>query len=697
MAWTAPRTWVTGELVTASIMNTHVRDNLLESATAKVTTAGDIVYATAANALSRLALGTAGKVMIAGASAPTWGVDTIGIRATNNTGLASGTGAGVEIGYDATNAFVQGYNRTAAAYIGLALSGMALSVTTNAIERLRIESTGAMSLAAPTSGVGITVLGGGIAVTGNGTYSGHLVLTTSSGSTSYAVAFGSAGDSVGVGQDVAIYKSGTRTLFISSYPTTGTGVAINIGTTGLTSSLRIYGTLQVDSTLAVTGTSTIPNLAANMIFNTYSGSTSYTLAFGSAGGTGDVALYKEGADTLIINSFPTVGTPVTVNIGVTGAATSALNVFGTIRTGTTPATTGALRLTNDSGIFGRNAANSANINLAYLNSGDALLYGATGVLDMYFDNGLGRTTYIRFNGVTSTTFGLNYLQIGANSGTADVRLTKTATNTLVFDSGPTGSTGINVNIGVTGVSTSIFTVFGLALSASGIRTTGNAALGNGSGAQAAEMYWDGTYAGFRGYSQSGASYQAVALAGSQVNFFIGTTRVWNFESPGHLICPTDNTYDIGASGATRPRTGYFGTSLVVNGMPIPFTTASAFASATTTLTSAATTYDIDSLSLSLAAGTWLIYLSAVTHSNSGTGAVGVQIYNSTDAAIVASGESWLEGANAQSVTVVGLLTIAGTKTIKGRAQANTTSMDIVKDTVYAGFTSATYILAVRIA
>lgn len=27
MAYTAPRTWVTGELVTASMMNTHVRDN----------------------------------------------------------------------------------------------------------------------------------------------------------------------------------------------------------------------------------------------------------------------------------------------------------------------------------------------------------------------------------------------------------------------------------------------------------------------------------------------------------------------------------------------------------------------------------------------------------------------------------------------------------------------------------------------
>lgn len=28
MAWTTPRTWTPGEIVTASIMNTHVRDNL---------------------------------------------------------------------------------------------------------------------------------------------------------------------------------------------------------------------------------------------------------------------------------------------------------------------------------------------------------------------------------------------------------------------------------------------------------------------------------------------------------------------------------------------------------------------------------------------------------------------------------------------------------------------------------------------
>jgi hypothetical protein len=30
MAWTAPRTWVTGEIVTAAHLNTHLRDNLID-------------------------------------------------------------------------------------------------------------------------------------------------------------------------------------------------------------------------------------------------------------------------------------------------------------------------------------------------------------------------------------------------------------------------------------------------------------------------------------------------------------------------------------------------------------------------------------------------------------------------------------------------------------------------------------------
>lgn len=74
MAWTAPKT-MGNEPTLYTDWNTHVRDNLLETAPAKVTTAGDIVYATGANALARLGIGTANQVLRvnSGATAPEWG------------------------------------------------------------------------------------------------------------------------------------------------------------------------------------------------------------------------------------------------------------------------------------------------------------------------------------------------------------------------------------------------------------------------------------------------------------------------------------------------------------------------------------------------------------------------------------------------------------------------------------------------
>lgn len=65
MAYTSPRTYVTAELITAAILNTDHRDNLLETAPAKVTTKGDIVVATAANTLARVAVGANDTVMTA--------------------------------------------------------------------------------------------------------------------------------------------------------------------------------------------------------------------------------------------------------------------------------------------------------------------------------------------------------------------------------------------------------------------------------------------------------------------------------------------------------------------------------------------------------------------------------------------------------------------------------------------------------
>ncbi len=67
-------TWVTAELVTAALLNTHLRDNLLETAPAKAAAAGDVFYATAAHALAKLGIGAAGQRLRvnAGATAPEW-------------------------------------------------------------------------------------------------------------------------------------------------------------------------------------------------------------------------------------------------------------------------------------------------------------------------------------------------------------------------------------------------------------------------------------------------------------------------------------------------------------------------------------------------------------------------------------------------------------------------------------------------
>jgi hypothetical protein len=74
MAWTAPRTWVSGETLTAALLNTHLRDNISETASAKAAAAGDIFVATAANALKVISLGTARQVaqVNAGATDVEW-------------------------------------------------------------------------------------------------------------------------------------------------------------------------------------------------------------------------------------------------------------------------------------------------------------------------------------------------------------------------------------------------------------------------------------------------------------------------------------------------------------------------------------------------------------------------------------------------------------------------------------------------
>jgi len=72
MAWSTPRTWVTGEVLTAALLNTELRDNLNQTGPALVTTAEDILVASGANALKRLAVGSNTQVLTVTAGVIGW-------------------------------------------------------------------------------------------------------------------------------------------------------------------------------------------------------------------------------------------------------------------------------------------------------------------------------------------------------------------------------------------------------------------------------------------------------------------------------------------------------------------------------------------------------------------------------------------------------------------------------------------------
>lgn len=117
MSWTSPRTWVTAEVVTAAIMNQHVRDNLLQTAPAIVTTAGDLVVATGANALARLAIGATNSLasVVAGTVAWVTGIAASIITSGQLALARGGTNADLSASGGATHVLAQAADHTVSA------------------------------------------------------------------------------------------------------------------------------------------------------------------------------------------------------------------------------------------------------------------------------------------------------------------------------------------------------------------------------------------------------------------------------------------------------------------------------------------------------------------------------------------------------------------------------------------------------
>lgn len=89
MAWTAPMTAVTGNAFTAAQFNTHIRDNLLETAPAKATTAGGYFVATATNAIAQRTIGLTSVVTSTTADVTSYAVTGTPVTVTVTTGTSA--------------------------------------------------------------------------------------------------------------------------------------------------------------------------------------------------------------------------------------------------------------------------------------------------------------------------------------------------------------------------------------------------------------------------------------------------------------------------------------------------------------------------------------------------------------------------------------------------------------------------------
>lgn len=133
MSFSTPRTWVTGELVTASILNTFIRDQQLALDAGRLSVASqaarDIFFASSSTAIGRLAAGTSGyflKTQSTGAD-PVWAevTSTISVlaKSADYTVTVGDAGTDCQITVDAS-----GGDRTITLYASSSNSGRQVKV-----------------------------------------------------------------------------------------------------------------------------------------------------------------------------------------------------------------------------------------------------------------------------------------------------------------------------------------------------------------------------------------------------------------------------------------------------------------------------------------------------------------------------------------------------------------------------------------
>ena len=113
----------------------------------------------------------------------------------------------------------------------------------------------------------------------------------------------------------------------------------------------------------------------------------------------------------------------------------------------------------------------------------------------------------------------------------------------------------------------------------------------------------GTEDGYTVFSARDSLGLVFANPNGPIDFAPTNVRKVQLDGDGHFLFVVDNTNDIGASGATRPRTGYFGTSVVING-PVNLATFTPSGSADSSGNTGDVRWDASFIYVKTGAGAW---------------------------------------------------------------------------------------------
>jgi hypothetical protein len=326
MAWTTPRCWTTGEVVTAAIMNTHVKANFDVTAPAVLTTAGDILYASGANAPARLAKGSNGNIIHQASCAPAW---TASPSITGIT-LSGALDANGSIDFDGTTLAACASGAITLTSTSTSANGVYLRANGGTSETVKIHSDQGTSVTEGAASVSLLSDAGGVELRSTANLANAINITNDGGTTGTITIFNDQGTSVTEGAASIELLSDAGGVELRSTANLANAIALTSdgGTTG---SILIFND---QGTTATEGSSSIQLLsdvgavgiksglnAAGAIRLTADAGTSETIVIHADQGSGAASICltsDAGGITMTASSAVTVTAPLTVGVDDTG-------------------------------------------------------------------------------------------------------------------------------------------------------------------------------------------------------------------------------------------------------------------------------------------------------------------------------------------------------------------------------------------